>query len=149
MVFYRDCPCRSSICSRVAICCVGLAARNFGNGRVVLCTWETIIASSGLQLLWEGYGVFFLFFVCILYNIIIIQYNLILWIAGVHSCFIICTLFALIWPKSGGIVAKCPISLKMTPLKGRGCISPSFWPLALNISFCLRTPRLSIKNLPA
>ena len=41
----------SSICSRVAICCVDLAARNFGNGRVVLCTWETIIASSGLQLL--------------------------------------------------------------------------------------------------
>ena len=26
----------SSICSRVAICCVGLAARKFGNGRVVL-----------------------------------------------------------------------------------------------------------------
>ena len=23
-------------------CCVGLAARNFGNGRVVLCAWETI-----------------------------------------------------------------------------------------------------------
>ena len=46
----------------LAICCVGLAARNFGNGRVVqLCTWETIIASSGLQLLWEGY-VFFVFF---------------------------------------------------------------------------------------
>ena len=45
----------SSICSRVAICCVGLAARNFGNGRGVLYTWETIIASSGLQLLWEGY----------------------------------------------------------------------------------------------
>ena len=46
----------------LAICCVGLAARNFGNGRVVLCTcMETIIASSGLQLLWEGYvflGVF-------------------------------------------------------------------------------------------
>ena len=40
-----------SICSRIAICCVGLAARNFGNGRVVLWTWETIIASSGLQLL--------------------------------------------------------------------------------------------------
>ena len=91
VVFYRDCPCHrpwiyyqyicdigeekslwdgcSSICSRVAICCVGLAARNFGNGRVVLCTWETIIASSGLQLLWEGY-VFFGFFVCMLYNII-------------------------------------------------------------------------------
>ena len=51
----------SSICSRIAICCVGLAARNFGNGRVVLCTWETIIASSGLQLLWVGY-VFFWFF---------------------------------------------------------------------------------------
>ena len=33
--------------------CVGLTARNVGNGRVVLCTWETIIASSGLQLLWE------------------------------------------------------------------------------------------------
>ena len=61
----------------LAICCVRLAARNFGNGRVVLCTWETIIASSGLQLLWEGY-VFFGFFVCILYNIITIQYNLIL-----------------------------------------------------------------------
>ena len=44
----------SSICSRVAICCVGSAARNFGNGCVVLCTWETIIASSGLQLLSEG-----------------------------------------------------------------------------------------------
>ena len=40
---------------------VGLAARNFGNGRGVLYTWETIIASSGLQLLWEGY-VFFVFF---------------------------------------------------------------------------------------
>ena len=51
--------------------------RGVGNGRVVLCTWETIIASSGLQLLWEGY-VFFGFFVCILYNIIAIQYNLIL-----------------------------------------------------------------------
>ena len=50
--------------------------RGVGNGRVVLCTWETIIASSGLQLLWEGY-VFFGFFVCILYNIIAIQYNLI------------------------------------------------------------------------
>ena len=25
-----------------------------------------------------------------------------------------------------GIVAKCPISVKMTPLKGRGCTSPSF-----------------------
>ena len=25
-----------------------------------------------------------------------------------------------------GIVAKCPIFLKMTPLKGRGCTSPSF-----------------------
>ena len=60
----------------LAICRVGLAARNFGNGRVVLCTWETIIASSGLQLLWDGY-VFFGFFVCILYNIITIQYNLI------------------------------------------------------------------------
>ena len=35
--------------------CVGLAARNFGNGRVALCTWDTIIASSGLQLLREGY----------------------------------------------------------------------------------------------
>ena len=45
---------------RVAICCVGLAARSFGNARVVLCRWETIIASSGLQLLWEGY-VFFVF----------------------------------------------------------------------------------------
>ena len=42
-------------------CCVGLAARNFGNGRVVLCTWEIIIASSVLQLLWEGY-VFWGFF---------------------------------------------------------------------------------------
>ena len=28
--------------------------------------------------------------------------------------------------KKMGIVAKCPISLKMTPLKGRGCTSPSF-----------------------
>ena len=44
---------------------------------VVLCTWKTIIESSGLQLLWEEY-VFFGFFVCILYNIITIQYNLIL-----------------------------------------------------------------------
>ena len=60
----------------LAICRVGLAARNFGNGRVVLCTWETIIASSGLQLPWDGY-VIFGFFVCILYNIITIQYNLI------------------------------------------------------------------------
>ena len=50
----------------------------FGNGRAVLCTWETIIASSGLLLLWEGYVFFFGFFVCILYNIITIQYNLIL-----------------------------------------------------------------------
>ena len=49
-----------AICSRIATCCVGMAARNFGNGRVVLYTWETIIASSGLQLLWEGY-VFFVF----------------------------------------------------------------------------------------
>ena len=79
---YWDCPCHrpwmyyqyicdigeekslwygcSSICSRIEICCVGLATRNFGNGRVVLCTWETIIASIGLQLLWEGY-VFFYF----------------------------------------------------------------------------------------
>ena len=53
----------SSICSRIAICCFGLAARNFGNGRVVLCTWETIIASSGLQLLWEGY--FYFWFFCV------------------------------------------------------------------------------------
>ena len=67
---------RSARDSRSA-CSVGLAGRNFGNGRVVLCTWETIIASSGLQLLWEGY-VFFWFFVCVLYNIITIQYNLIL-----------------------------------------------------------------------
>ena len=74
---YWDCPCHrpwmyyqyicdigeeeslwygcSSICSRIDICCVGFATRNFGNGRVVLCPWETIIASSGLQLLWEGY----------------------------------------------------------------------------------------------
>ena len=28
--------------------------------------------------------------------------------------------------KKMGIVAKCPIFLKMTPLKGRGCTSPSF-----------------------
>ena len=34
--------------------------RNFRNGRVVLCTWETIIASNGLRLLCEGY-VFFVF----------------------------------------------------------------------------------------
>ena len=61
----------------VAICCVGLAARNFGNGRVLLCTGKTIIASSGLQLSWEGY-VFCCYLVCILYNIITIQYNLIL-----------------------------------------------------------------------
>ena len=33
------------------------------------------------------------FFVCILYNIITIQYNLILLISGVYSCFIICTFF--------------------------------------------------------
>ena len=71
-----------------------LAARNFGNGRVVLCTWETIIASSGFQLLWEGYV--FWGFLCILYNIITIQYNLILYISEIHSCFIICTFFALI-----------------------------------------------------
>ena len=37
-------------------------------------TWETIIASGGLQLLWEGY-VFFCVFVCMLYNIITIQYD--------------------------------------------------------------------------
>ena len=67
----------SSICSRVAICCVGLATRNFGNGRVVLCTGETTVVSSGLQLSWEGY-VFWGGFVRILYNIITIQYNLIL-----------------------------------------------------------------------
>ena len=56
-----------------------------------------------------------------------------------------------------GIVAKCPISLKMTPLKGRGVLVPISqskfvglaWPLALNSSFRLRTLRLSIKNLPA
>ena len=60
-------------CSRSV---VGLAARNFGNGRVVLCTWETIIASSGLQLLWDRWLCFFFFFVCILYNIITIQDNL-------------------------------------------------------------------------
>ena len=49
-----------------------------------------------------------------------------------------------------GIVAKCPISLKMTPLKGGGVLVPVSqsklvelaWPLALNISFCLRTLRL-------
>ena len=60
--------------------CVGLAARNFGNGRVALCAQETIIliASSGLQLLWEGYDFLGGFFVCILYNMITIQYNLIL-----------------------------------------------------------------------
>ena len=28
--------------------------------------------------------------------------------------------------KKMGIVTKCPISLKMTTLKGRGCTSPSF-----------------------
>ena len=56
-----------------------------------------------------------------------------------------------------GIVAKCPISLKRTPLKGRGVLVPISqskfvglaWPLALNSSFRLRTLRLSIKNLPA
>ena len=95
--FYRDCPCQrpwmyyqyicdigeekslwdgcSSICSRVAICCVSLAARNFGNGRVVLCTWDHSIKWIAAAL---GGVCFFLFFVCILYNIIIIQYNLIL-----------------------------------------------------------------------
>ena len=49
--------------------CVGLTARNVGNGRVVLCTWETIIASSGLQLLWEEYvfwGVFCVHPACII-----------------------------------------------------------------------------------
>ena len=35
-----NCDVDESSRSRVAICCVGLAARNFGNGRVVLCTWE-------------------------------------------------------------------------------------------------------------
>ena len=49
-------------------------------GIVVTGVWfcaygKPIIASSELQLLWEGYVVFI---VCILYNIIIIQYNLIL-----------------------------------------------------------------------
>ena len=53
-----NCDVDESSRSRVAICCVRLAARNFGNGRVVLCTWETLIASSGFQLLWERY-VFF------------------------------------------------------------------------------------------
>ena len=47
---------------RVAICCVGLAARNFGNGRGVLYARETIIASNGLQLLWEG---MFFFVFCV------------------------------------------------------------------------------------
>ena len=59
-------------------CCVDLAARNFGNGRVVLCTWETIIASSGLQLLSESCKAGCSCFVCILYNIITIQCNYIL-----------------------------------------------------------------------
>ena len=35
--------------------------RGVGNGRVVLCTWKTIIASSGSQLLWQG-DAFFCFF---------------------------------------------------------------------------------------
>ena len=136
VVFYRDCSCHrpwmyyqyicdvgeekslwdgcSSNCLRVAICYVGLAAWNFGNGRVVLCTWETIIASSGLQLLWEGLD------------------------------------------QKMGIVAKCPISLKMTPLKGRGCTCPSFSAqicracLAIGIEYQLLltyTLRLSIMNL--
>ena len=56
------------------------------------------------------------------------------------------------------IVAKCPISLKMTPLKGKGCILVPVsqfkfvglaWPLALNISFCLRTLSLSINQSPS
>ena len=34
-------------CARESrICCLGLAARNFGNGRAVLYTWETIIAGQ-------------------------------------------------------------------------------------------------------
>ena len=50
-----------------------------------------------------------------------------------------------------GIVAKCPISLKMTPLKGRGCTSPSFSVqicracLAIGIEYQLLLTRLSIK----
>ena len=56
-----------------------------------------------------------------------------------------------------GIVAKCPISLKMTPLKGKGFTSPMQF-LSPNLSglhghwhcrACLRTLKLSIKNLPA
>ena len=53
----------------LAICCVRLAARNFGNGRVVLCTWETIIASSDCSFF--GRGMFFFVFLyasCIIYN---------------------------------------------------------------------------------
>ena len=65
--------------------------------------------------------------------------------------------FCTVTKKWVSLLYKCPISLKMTPLKGRGVLVPVSqskfvgiaWPSELNISFCLRTLRLSIKNLPA
>ena len=53
--------CRAGFASR-DICCVGLAARNFERARGFV-HMGIIIASSGLQLLWEGYG-FFCLFLC-------------------------------------------------------------------------------------
>ena len=49
----------------------------FGNGCVVLCTWETIYSVKQIAAALGGVR-FFLFFVSILYNIITVQYNLIL-----------------------------------------------------------------------
>ena len=70
--------------------------------------------------------VFFGFFVCILYNIITIQYNLIFVNLGGPFVFYNLYFFCTDLTKKMGIVAKCLISLKMTPLKRRGCTSPSF-----------------------
>ena len=86
VVFYRDCSCMPQALNVLSIYMWywggeislrwvqfdRIASRDllrwfggsdFGNGRVVLCTWETVIASSGLQLLWEGY-VFLEGFLC-------------------------------------------------------------------------------------
>ena len=55
-----------------------------------------------------------------------------------------------------GIVAKCAIFLKKPYCRGGGVLVPVSqskfvglpWPLALNIRFCLRTLRLSIRKVP-
>ena len=43
--------------------------------------------------------------------------------------------------KKMGIVAKCPISLKITPLKGKGCTSPSF-----SVQICGPLARVSLDS---